>query len=101
MRATVYRDIELRETLLGLAFPSEVMIVALVAYGGVGLFDDGRITLGLTALCYAGLRAATHGKPPGHVMHWLSWQWRRLHGGRLCAATRARHPPFLHARRRP
>lgn len=101
MRAPVYRDIELKETLLGLAFPSEVMVVALVAYGGVAAFDDGRITLGLTVATYVGLRAATYGKPPGHPMHWLAWQWRRLSGGRLCAATRARQPPFPHARGRP
>jgi hypothetical protein len=100
MRAPVFRDIESKETLFGLAFPSEVLLVVAVAYGGVSFIEDGRVTLAMTVATYVGLRAATHGKPPGHLMHWLAWQWRRLHGGRLCAATRARQPSFPHSRGR-
>lgn len=93
MRAPVYRNIEQRNTFLGLAFPGELLVVLSVFWCGVLFLSPGLAVL-ITAGAYAVLRIAGYGRPPMFLQHFLLWQVRRaVSGGRLSAAARARRAP--------
>jgi hypothetical protein len=97
MRAPVYRSIDAGNTLLGLAFPSEVLLV-LVAFWGSAAFLKGLGSLLVTLAAYAFLRLSTLGRPPLFLQHALLFHVRRsLQGGRFSAAARAAQPRFPHA----
>jgi hypothetical protein len=99
MLAPVYRSLEARSTVLGLAFPAEFTIVLCAWWAGmllVGAFAG----LATAAASYVLVRTLNYGRAEGHVQHWLQWRVRcALYGGRLSAAariapSRARGIPF-------
>lgn len=97
MRAPVYRNIEARNTFLGLAFPIE----AALFLGGCVLFIQ-CLAPGLALVAnvglYVGIRLLGYGRPPLFLQHVLQWRFRQLLcGGRLSAAARSRCPRFPHA----
>ena len=89
MRAPVYRSIDTANTFLGLAFPSEVLMILSVFWGtAVSLppFTGLLVTVG----AYIALRAATAGKAPLHLQHLILFHARRVfHAGRYSPASRA------------
>ncbi len=94
MRAPVYRNIEARNTLLGLAFPSEVLVVLSGFWVAMLLLPPGSALLASAAV-YAGVRLASYGRAPLFLQHYLAWQFRRLYAlGRISAASRTRAPRF-------
>ena len=94
MRAPVYRNIEAQNTLAGLAFPMEVLLFLAGCVGFIQVFAPLPALAGIAGL-YGGIRAASHGRPPLFLQHWLSWHFRSLYtGGRLSAAARSRVPRF-------
>lgn len=98
MRAPVYRSIDSASTFLGLAFPTEVLLV-LAAFWGTIIPTTPGVALLATGSVYAFLRLGAHGKPPQHLQHLLMFHARRAQGrGRFLAAARAaRQPRFPHA----
>jgi hypothetical protein len=89
----VFRNIETRNTLLGLAFPFEVVFVLLVFYATV------RISAGACAVTtvatYVAVRVVGYGRAPGFLQHWTIWRLRQGRTrGLLTAAARARCPRF-------
>ena len=98
MLAPVYRSLEARSTVLGLAFPAEFTIVLSAWWAGMlllGAFSG----LGVAAVVYAAVRALSYGRAEGFVQHWLQWRARQaLYAGRLAAAARV---PSSRARRFP
>jgi hypothetical protein len=97
MRAPVYRNIEARDSFLGLDFPTEVVTVLAVFWVTAYTLPMG-LAAGATVLAYAGLRAVNMGRAPQFLKHWLIWQLRRHRsGGRLSAAARTRAPYFPYA----
>jgi hypothetical protein len=98
MLAPVYRSIEARSTVLGLAFPAEFTIVLTAWWAGMltlGAFSGA----GLAAATYALVRIVNYGRADGFVQHFLQWRVRRaLHRGRLSAAARV---PVARTRRLP
>ena len=94
MRAPVYRNLDARSTFLGLAFPTEWMVV--LGAGWVGT-TFGAPNVGASAgfALYLLLRIAGHGRPEGHLQHWVAWRVRQARaGGRLSAAARTVIPRF-------
>jgi len=94
MRAPVYRHLDAKGSLLGLAFPSEWAVVLCAAWLGSAL---GTPNAGAAAglAIYAALRVAGHGRPEGHLRHRVTWGIRRAAaGGRLSAAARSTSPRF-------
>ncbi|RKG67471.1 hypothetical protein [Corallococcus terminator] len=104
MRAPVYRDVEVRETILGLAFPSEALVVLGFTYLPLAVLDSALGSLAALVASYIGIRALTYGRPPQYLQHLVAFHVRRLSGGRISAANRARHkafpvtaiPPWVH-----
>ena len=98
MRAPVYRSIESASTFLGLAFPSEVLLVLTVFWVGALLFPAGSALLA-TLVTAVALRLATVGRPPHFLQHLVLFHARRLRShGRLSAAGRTRpQKPFSFA----
>jgi len=97
MFAPVYRNAEASQTFLGLGFPAEFLVWLASAWPAL-LFLEGVWTMASIVGTYVALRLATHGRPPQFAQHALNWHARRrLHGGRLSAAARARQPRFAHA----
>ena len=100
MRAPVHRNIEAQNTLLGLAFPIE-----LLAFLGGCLaliqFLPPLLALPASGALYLVIRLLGYGRPPLFLQHWLTWKFRQqLTGGRLSAAARSRilqfpHGPYL------
>jgi len=99
MVAPVYRSLEARSTVVGLAFPGELTIVLCAWWGGMlvlGAFPG----LGTALAVYVSVRVIGYGHSEGFVQHWLQWQLRRiLFANRLSAAaraapSRAHHFPF-------
>jgi hypothetical protein len=108
MRAPVYRSIEGGNTFLGLAFPSEVLVVLLVFWVGMLLAPPGPALLATVGMGVA-MRLASIGRPPQYLQHLLLFHFRRLRsGGRFNAGARAAAQPrfpfaayrFRDARRR-
>lgn len=89
MRAPVYRSIDTGNTFLGLAFPSEVLVVLSVFWGTAVTLPPGTGLL-ITLASYVLLRVATAGKPPLHLQHLALFHVRRaVHGGRFAPGARA------------
>ena len=89
MRAPVYRSIDSANTLLGLAFPSEVLVILTVFWATAVTLPPGT-GLGVTIAAYAALRAVTAGRPPLYLQHLaLFGVRRRLNAGRFSPAARA------------
>src|ERR1700694_2259747 len=88
MLAPVYRSLEARSTVLGLAFPAEFSIVLCAWWAGmllIGGFPGLALALGASVLA----RTLHYGRAEGFVQHWLQWKVRRaLFEGRLSAAAR-------------
>lgn len=96
MRAPVYRNLEARSTFLGLAFPTEWMGVLAAGWLGTTLGAP-NVGAGAGLALYLVLRIAGHGRPEGHLQHWILWKARQLRTrGRLSAAARALAPRFPH-----
>lgn len=98
MRAPVYRSIDGASTFLGLAFPTEVLVVLATFWFSIVPFTPSIAVLSTGAM-YALLRLASLGKPPQHLQHLLMFHARRALGrGRFSVAARAaRQPVFPHA----
>ena len=101
MRATVYRSIDTANTILGLAFPSEVMVILGVYWVTAVLLPPGTGLL-ITLASYVVLRLLTAGKPSMHLQHLALFHARRgVHAGRFSPGARAAsHSTFPHAARR-
>jgi hypothetical protein len=86
--APVYRNLEARSTVAGLAFPAEFTIVLSSWWAGmltVGAFSG----LASAACTYAIVRAVNYGRAEGFVQHYVQHRLRTLlYGGRLSAAAR-------------
>jgi hypothetical protein len=94
MTAPVYRHLDSKSTFLGLAFPMEWVGVLGAAWLGTALGAP-NVGAGAGGALYLLLRVAAHGKPEGHLQHWVLWRMRKARtGGRLSAAERARVPRF-------
>jgi hypothetical protein len=91
MLAPVYRSLEARSTVLGLAFPAEFSIVLCAWWAGMlllGAFPGLALALGTYVL----VRALNYGRAEGFVQHWLQWKLRRsLYAARLSAGARVAH----------
>src|SRR6266851_3137568 len=93
MRAPVFRNIETRNTLLGLTFPFEVMFVLVVFYATIRVSPLACAATSLVS--YVALRVVNYGRAPGFLQHWVVWQVRRARtAGLLSAAARSRCPRF-------
>lgn len=97
MRAPVYRNIEAENTFLGLAFPTELLLV-LFAYWLYLQTLPAWVGILMGVLTYALVRAVGRRRGPMFLQHWLVFTVRqRWTGGRLSAAARARCPRFPYA----
>src|SRR5260370_39516370 len=93
MRAPVFRNIETRNTLLGLTFPFEVVFVLVVFYATVRVSPLACAATTLAA--YVAVRVVNYGRAPGFLHHWGVWQARRGPPPRLLRARApARCPPL-------
>ena len=94
MRAPVYRHLDAKSSLFGLAFPSEWTVVLCAAWLGSTLgAPNGGAAAGLAI--YLVLRVFVHGRPDGHLRHWIAWRILQATArGRLSAAARAPSPRF-------
>jgi hypothetical protein len=96
MRAPVYRNLDSRSTFLGLVFPTEWMVVLGAGWLGTALGAP-NVGAGAGLAIYLVIRIAGHGRPEGHLQHWVVWRLRRrAESGRLSAAARAPVPRFPH-----
>ncbi len=99
MRAPVYRSLEAKNTVLGLAFPTEFTVVLSAWWAGM-ICAGAFLGTGIAATAYVLIRIANYGRAEGFVQHFLQFKVRRLvSGGRLCAAARVgvgRAPKFPH-----
>jgi hypothetical protein len=99
VRAPVYRSLEARNTVLGLAFPTEFTVVLSAWWAGM-LTAGAFIGSGIAVAAYAVVRIANYGRAEGFVQHFLQFKVRGLvSGGRLTAAARvgaARASRFPH-----
>lgn len=94
MFAPVYRHLDTPSTFLGLAFPTEWLAVLGAGWVGTALGAP-NIGAGAALGIYGVIRVAAHGRPEGHLQHWLQWRVRQaVSGGRLSAAARSRSPRF-------
>jgi hypothetical protein len=83
---------------MGLAFPSEVLLLLAAFWGSMISLPPGPASL-VTAGAYAALRLATLGRQPMFLQHLVGLHLRRLlHEGRFSAAARAAsNSKFPHA----
>jgi hypothetical protein len=99
VRAPVYRSLEARNTVLGLAFPTEFTVVLCAWWAGM-ISAGAFLGSGIAVAAYVLIRVANYGRAEGFVQHFLQYQVRRLVSrGRLSAAARvgtARAPKFPH-----
>ncbi len=99
MRAPVYRSLEAKNTILGLAFPTEFTVVLSAWWAGM-ISAGAFIGSGIAVAAYILIRFANYGRAEGFVQHFLQFKVRRLvSGGRLSAAARVgagRAPKFPH-----
>jgi hypothetical protein len=94
VRAPVYRNIDGKNTFLGLAFPGEALGV-LAAFWLLLATLPPKFALPVGVGLYLAIRLLGRGKPPKHLQSWLTWRLRRhLAKGRLCAVARAKAPRF-------
>jgi hypothetical protein len=96
MRAPVYRNIETTSTVLGLAFPTEALVM--MALGSLAVLLLPPLLSAITTLStYASIRLINRGRAPAFVQHYVAWKVRQLRAqGNLSAAARVRCPklPF-------
>jgi hypothetical protein len=98
MRAAIYRSLDAKNTMLGLSFPTEFVLVLACWWAGMLCIGAGIGSLGAIAV-YIGIRALNYGRAEGFVQHYLQWKVRQvMTGGRLCAAARV---PARRAKRFP
>jgi hypothetical protein len=99
LRAPVYRSLEAKNTVLGLAFPTEFTVVLSAWWAGM-ISAGAFIGSGIAVAAYALIRAANYGRAEGFVQHFLQYKVRHLvSSGRLSAAARVgagRAPAFPH-----
>ncbi|WP_242392168.1 hypothetical protein [Anaeromyxobacter oryzisoli] len=99
MRAPVYRSLEAKNTVLGLAFPTEFTVVLSAWWAGM-IAAGAFVGSGIAVAAYVLVRAANYGRAEGFVQHFLQFKVRQLvSGSRLSAAARvslARAPKFPH-----
>ncbi len=90
----MYRNIEATSTVLGLAFPTEALLM--MALGSLAVLLLPPLFSAFTALsAYAFIRLINRGRAPAFVQHFIAWKLRQLRArGNLTAATRARCPKF-------
>ena len=89
MLAPVYRSLESRSTVVGLAFPGEFTIVLCAWWAGM-LFLGAFSGLAVAVGTYVIVRVVNYGRADGFVQHFLQWTLRRaLYAGRLSGAARA------------
>lgn len=97
MRAPVYRNIEAKNTLLGLSFPTEVFAVSGVYWLAI-VTAGPAMSLVATAAATVAIRVIGYGRAPQFIQHYLSFMGRRLMaGGRLSTVARVKTPRFPHA----
>jgi hypothetical protein len=77
VRAPVYRAIDTNNTFLGLAFPSEVLLLFVVFWAGALTLPILSVPV-VTLVFYAVLRLLTAGKPPMHLQHLALFHVRRV-----------------------
>lgn len=93
MRATVFRNLDSTQTLLGLAFPGEVLILLGAFYPAMFLLPASWAVAELV-VTYVLLRVVGHRRPPLFLQHWAAYQARQAQsGGRFAAGARARQVP--------
>ncbi len=94
MRAPVYRNIEATSTVLGLAFPTEALVM--MAFGSLAVLILPPLFSAISSLAvYAAIRLVNRGRAPAFVQHFIAWKARQLLSrGHLSAAARARCPKF-------
>lgn len=93
MRAPVYRHVEAQNTIAGISLNGFILVLG-VAFAVIQLLGV-LSSLAAIAGTYGALRLAASGRPPLHWQHLAVWHVRRrLLGGRLAAAARARTPQF-------
>ncbi len=99
MRAPVYRSLEAKNTVLGLAFPTEFTVVLSAWWAGM-ISAGAFIGSGIAVAAYVLIRVANYGRAEGFVQHFLQFKVRGLvTGRRLSAAARvgpSRAPTFPH-----
>jgi len=94
MRAPVYRNIEASSTVLGLAFPTEALVMMGCGSLAVLLLPP-LFSAIATVVAYASIRLMNRGRAPAFVQHFIAWKVRQLQArGYLSAAARARCPKF-------
>ncbi len=94
MFAPVYRHLDAPSTFLGLAFPMEWLPVLGAGWLGTAVGAP-NVGAGAAVAIYLVIRVAGHGRPEGHLQHWLQWRVRQaVGGGRLAAGARTRCPRF-------
>ena len=99
MRAPAYRNLESRDSFMGLAFPFEVLFwlagVTALVYFVVSVLG----VLAGSAALYVAIRLSSAGRPRYFLRHLLLFHLRRrFAGGRLSAAARSRAPRLPFAR---
>ncbi len=98
MRAPVYRNIEASSTFLGLAFPTEAVLLMTVAAAAI-LTLPPMLSAPATLVAYVAIRLVNRGRAPAFVQHYFAWRLRRAKSsGVLSAAVRVRCPRFPFAR---
>lgn len=96
MRAPVYRNLEAKDSFLGLAFPFEALIFCNVAGWALTKIHWLPLKLGLPLATYLFFFLAGYKRAPLFVQHYLDWKWRQLRGGGvLSAAARSAAVPTL------
>ncbi|HEX4802164.1 MAG TPA: hypothetical protein VFV14_01565 [Myxococcaceae bacterium] len=94
MRAPVYRNIEASSTVLGLAFPTEAVLLMSSAAAAV-LTLPPILSAPATLVAYVAIRFVNRGRAPAFVQHYFAWRLRRAKSsGVLSAAARVRCPRF-------
>ena len=96
MRAPIYRNIESQNTFLGLAFPTEVIVVLAAFWVSMATLPPGGALLATLGV-YVALRVVGYGRAPLFLQHWVAFKGRRaISGGVLSAAARSPAPkvPF-------
>ena len=97
MHAPVYRHLDTKPSLLGLQFPGEwVFVIVPLPFGFA--FKQVLLAFALALTIYGVFRVASHGKPDGHIYHWLLFRIRQRTGGVFSAAARAQQPRFPYTR---
>lgn len=94
MRAPVYRNLEAQSSLLGLAYPFELLAFLAGTVTSIQLLPPTVSIAGVVGL-YLIIRILSHGRPPLFFQHWAARAIRTLVAGtRISAAARSRAPRY-------